>query len=382
MGAKHPHLCLPVHFAVCDVVEKLLQELEQKVPDLSNRRKKKMRQYVYRRMRASIIPHELVQPENGNFSNDELDEQQLSVIRSLVYSIFIRGIRKWWNMKPCNRNASKFALTMSSNKDSQFQSSRGDNQIDGESSNVLLGNVESECQNRNYRDRYAHKVRCDANSVLFSYVIHAQGVRLSFCAVSSLASADQIEKLFRCSICLEEFEENDQIVTLPCFHVYHKECVRKWLFSAISNYANEVLRIDFTYQMGAKHPNMCPGVYVTVEGIIDDLLQQLEEQVPNLSEKRKLKIRRYVCHRVRACLPGEFVEPCSAYFSTSELNEEHVSMMRSLVYYTFIRAIKNYWTMRPRSRNSSASRSTLTSDGSLRRTTNQRDNQSDSEGEV
>ncbi|KAG5453833.1 E3 ubiquitin-protein ligase rnf13, variant 2 [Clonorchis sinensis] len=94
-----------------------------------------------------------------------------------------------------------------------------------------------------------------------------------------------------------------------------------------------------------------------------------------------MKIRRYVCHRVRSCLPGEFVEPCSAYFSTSELNEEHVSMMRSLVYYTFLRAIRNYWTMRPRSRNSSASRSTLSSDGSFRRTTNQRENQSDSEGE-
>ncbi|KAG5453834.1 E3 ubiquitin-protein ligase rnf181 [Clonorchis sinensis] len=206
MGAKHPHLCLPVHFAVCDVVEKLLQELEQKVPDLSKRRKKKMRQYVYRRMRASI-PRALIEAENVT----ELDEPQLSIIRSLVYSIFVRGIRRWWNMKPCNRNAAEFASTMSLNKDSQLQSSRRDNQTDGESDSGALWMRQG---------RRVNKLN------------DAQRVRLSLCAVSSHASADQIEKLCSCSICLEAFEENDQIVTLPCFHVYHRACVQRWLSSS------------------------------------------------------------------------------------------------------------------------------------------------------
>ncbi|TGZ72128.1 hypothetical protein CRM22_002278 [Opisthorchis felineus] len=209
MGAKHPHVRLPVHFAVCDVVEELLQKLEQKVPGLSNRRKKKMRQYVYRRMRASI-PRALLEPENVAFPNTELDEQQLSIIRSLVYSIFIHGIRRWWNMKPCNRNAPEFASTMSSNNDRQFQSGRRENQTGGES------------------DSGAFWMRQRRQMNKFTA---ARDVSLSLCGVSSLASADQIEKLSSCSICLAEFEENDQIITLPCFHVYHRACVQQWLSS-------------------------------------------------------------------------------------------------------------------------------------------------------
>ncbi|XP_018511927.2 E3 ubiquitin-protein ligase BIG BROTHER [Brassica rapa] len=32
-----------------------------------------------------------------------------------------------------------------------------------------------------------------------------------------------------CSICLIEFKKGDTISTLPCAHIYHKECISHWL---------------------------------------------------------------------------------------------------------------------------------------------------------
>lgn len=32
-----------------------------------------------------------------------------------------------------------------------------------------------------------------------------------------------------CPICLEDFEENDDAVQLPCEHVFHRQCAREWL---------------------------------------------------------------------------------------------------------------------------------------------------------
>ena len=32
-----------------------------------------------------------------------------------------------------------------------------------------------------------------------------------------------------CSICLEQFKENQFVRTLNCKHVYHKKCIDKWI---------------------------------------------------------------------------------------------------------------------------------------------------------
>ncbi|GAA53401.1 uncharacterized RING finger protein P32A8.03c [Clonorchis sinensis] len=58
-----------------------------------------------------------------------------------------------------------------------------------------------------------------------------KGPRLSSYTVASLVSSNQSGKLPCCSICLADFEENDEIITLPCFHVYHQACVQPWLSS-------------------------------------------------------------------------------------------------------------------------------------------------------
>merc|ERR1719204_1752438 len=32
----------------------------------------------------------------------------------------------------------------------------------------------------------------------------------------------------KCRICLELYEEGDEVKTLPCFHIFHSECIDKW----------------------------------------------------------------------------------------------------------------------------------------------------------
>ena len=31
-----------------------------------------------------------------------------------------------------------------------------------------------------------------------------------------------------CVICIEEFKENELVITIPCYHIYHENCAKKW----------------------------------------------------------------------------------------------------------------------------------------------------------
>lgn len=48
----------------------------------------------------------------------------------------------------------------------------------------------------------------------------------SAAGASKSTAADEVEK---CAICLGEYEEGEEVKTLPCFHVFHTECVDRWL---------------------------------------------------------------------------------------------------------------------------------------------------------
>lgn len=49
--------------------------------------------------------------------------------------------------------------------------------------------------------------------------------------------------LDRCHICLTEYEDGDQIRTLPCKHEFHLQCVDKWL-KEIHRYLSILVRLD------------------------------------------------------------------------------------------------------------------------------------------
>ena len=38
-----------------------------------------------------------------------------------------------------------------------------------------------------------------------------------------------LNKNFKCIICLNEYKIRDKIATLPCFHIFHKNCFEKWM---------------------------------------------------------------------------------------------------------------------------------------------------------
>lgn len=43
---------------------------------------------------------------------------------------------------------------------------------------------------------------------------------------SDLKNKDEEKK---CSICLVDFEDNDMLLKLPCYHYFHRQCVEEWL---------------------------------------------------------------------------------------------------------------------------------------------------------
>lgn len=51
-------------------------------------------------------------------------------------------------------------------------------------------------------------------------------------AIASLSEVkvmkDEIKEE-RCSICLENFEDNDYVLAMPCDHIFHKNCILEWL---------------------------------------------------------------------------------------------------------------------------------------------------------
>ena len=45
--------------------------------------------------------------------------------------------------------------------------------------------------------------------------------------IKDVSKLDEENK--RCTICLEDFINNDNVIFLPCFHIFHKKCIFKWI---------------------------------------------------------------------------------------------------------------------------------------------------------
>ena len=47
---------------------------------------------------------------------------------------------------------------------------------------------------------------------------------------SKIADINKLnEENKKCLICLEEYVNNDNVIYLPCFHIFHKNCIIQWI---------------------------------------------------------------------------------------------------------------------------------------------------------
>lgn len=44
-----------------------------------------------------------------------------------------------------------------------------------------------------------------------------------------LGASENLGEQSKCLICLDEFNDGDDVKTLPCLHIYHQRCIERWL---------------------------------------------------------------------------------------------------------------------------------------------------------
>lgn len=59
-----------------------------------------------------------------------------------------------------------------------------------------------------------------------------------------------------CSICLGEFEEGEEVVSTPCKHAYHEECLRSWVVQSSQNKNIDIEK--------SKYSPKCPNCKVSL----------------------------------------------------------------------------------------------------------------------
>jgi hypothetical protein len=55
----------------------------------------------------------------------------------------------------------------------------------------------------------------------------------------------------RCTICLCEYQEQEDVRRLPCMHLFHKECVDQWL---PTNKRCPICRVDIESKVNVDQP--------------------------------------------------------------------------------------------------------------------------------
>ncbi|CAK0903539.1 unnamed protein product, partial [Prorocentrum cordatum] len=57
----------------------------------------------------------------------------------------------------------------------------------------------------------------------------AHGSDIDALPTRTLQGIGHLGEQTKCLICLEDFGDGDDVMTLPCLHIYHKKCVEQWL---------------------------------------------------------------------------------------------------------------------------------------------------------
>jgi len=48
--------------------------------------------------------------------------------------------------------------------------------------------------------------------------------------VANSSDASSENKMAQCTVCMSEFEKDQELRLLPCLHSYHKDCIDPWLY--------------------------------------------------------------------------------------------------------------------------------------------------------
>jgi hypothetical protein len=46
-----------------------------------------------------------------------------------------------------------------------------------------------------------------------------------------LSKAEIDDSMLKCMVCLSDYEDKEEVRTMPCMHYFHKICIDKWLLS-------------------------------------------------------------------------------------------------------------------------------------------------------
>ncbi|OON21667.1 zinc finger, C3HC4 type, partial [Opisthorchis viverrini] len=181
MGRAHSQLCHPVTAAINELTEELIRHYEMQ----------------------SCIPIEFLEPNCLIYTaHGGLSARQRATIRALVNYAFLRAVHI--------RQTSSVLLL------------NGPPAISDLSSSITHGDTTGLVEHGNGTGT-GYKVRNELTD--------SRGVQLSSFALISRVKKIQVDKLPTCPVCLVDYQENDLIITLPCFHVYHKACTGPWLKS-------------------------------------------------------------------------------------------------------------------------------------------------------
>lgn len=70
----------------------------------------------------------------------------------------------------------------------------------------------------------------------------------------STGGGEEDDEAEKCAICLGEYENDEMVKTLPCYHVFHSECVDRWLkVNKICPFCKQSIRADDTPGSGGSN---------------------------------------------------------------------------------------------------------------------------------
>ena len=90
-----------------------------------------------------------------------------------------------------------------------------------------LRNIENNFNN--YRNNFGQMFATFVNRFYNDRTHHINHTQLAFpeIVIEDVNKLDEGNK--SCTICLEEFQQNEKVIALPCLHYFHKKCIKKWM---------------------------------------------------------------------------------------------------------------------------------------------------------